>query len=693
MDRRSWLWRRKSSEKSPGETESSGSISSLSERFSDDQVGVGMEVVYPTQAALSPEVTSKAAPNEEVSPPKKSKEEVTDVKILTDKLAAALLNISAKEDLVKQHSKVAEEAVSGWEKAENEVSSLKQQLEAARQKNSILEDRVGHLDGALKECMRQLRQAREVQEQKIVEAVVNSSRDWESKKSELEGKVAELEAQLQTAKADAAALIRFDLHQKLEAVQKENSSLKNELQSRLEELEFRIVERDLSAQAAETASKQHLESVKKVARLEAECRRLKATTRKTFSVNDHRSLTASSVYVESFTDSMSDSGERLLAVESDMRKLGGWEMNECELSRFDSCSSSLVMELDQFKNEKATGKNHMVPSTEINLMDDFLEMEKLAALPETESGSNFVREGIASDQSNVGLGTMEAEVEAMIQKNAELEKKLGKMEAEMKAMIQKNAELEKKLEKMEAGKLEVDMVLAKYHMQLETSESQLREAELKVAEVQTQLALANKSNQEACEELKATKAKKEIVESTLKLAQTEVEKLISKIRSLEEEIQKERTLSAENSIKYGKLEDELSKMKRKAQVPQDTEIKHREGVNHDLKLKQETELALAASRFVECQKTIASLGQKLKSLATLEDFLLDSDNPVELTCEVKQGPQNGEQLKLHHSDLSLPKKDSEPPISLNSSITNEKSRNGYGKFTPRSKSVSKRGSH
>lgn len=36
MDRRSWLWRRKSSEKSPGETESSGS--SHSERFYDDQV-------------------------------------------------------------------------------------------------------------------------------------------------------------------------------------------------------------------------------------------------------------------------------------------------------------------------------------------------------------------------------------------------------------------------------------------------------------------------------------------------------------------------------------------------------------------------------------------------------------------------------------------------------------------------------
>jgi hypothetical protein len=35
------------------------------------------------------------------------------VKTLTEKLSAALLNISAKEDLVKQHAKVAEEAVSG----------------------------------------------------------------------------------------------------------------------------------------------------------------------------------------------------------------------------------------------------------------------------------------------------------------------------------------------------------------------------------------------------------------------------------------------------------------------------------------------------------------------------------------------------------------------------------------------------
>lgn len=34
---------------------------------------------------------------------------------LTQKLSAALLNVGAKDDLVKQHAKVAEEAVAGIE--------------------------------------------------------------------------------------------------------------------------------------------------------------------------------------------------------------------------------------------------------------------------------------------------------------------------------------------------------------------------------------------------------------------------------------------------------------------------------------------------------------------------------------------------------------------------------------------------
>jgi len=40
---------------------------------------------------------------------------------------------------------------------------------------------------------------------------------------------------------------------------------------------------------------------------------------------------------------------------------------------------------------------------------------------------------------------------------------------------------------------------------------------------------------------------------------------------------------------------------------------------------QEKELAMAAEKLAECQKTIASLGRQLKSLTTLDDFMLESE--------------------------------------------------------------------
>lgn len=43
---------------------------------------------------------------------------------------------------------------------------------------------------------------------------------------------------------------------------------------------------------------------------------------------------------------------------------------------------------------------------------------------------------------------------------------------------------------------------------------------------------------------------------------------------------------------------------------------------------QDKELAVAASKFAECQKTIASLGQQLTYLATMPDFLLDSEHSL-----------------------------------------------------------------
>ncbi|EXB53551.1 hypothetical protein L484_007922 [Morus notabilis] len=620
MDRRSWLWRRKSSEKSPGETESTGSISSHSERFSDDQA-------YATQSTQSPEVMSKAAPNDEYSN--------ESVKTLTDKLSAALRSISAKEDLVKQHAKVAEEAVSGWENAENEVLILKQKLEAANQKNSVLEDRLGHLDGALKECVRQLRQAREEQEQKIHDAVAKKTHEWESLKSLLQSQLLELQVELQNVKTEAAAPIDSDLQAKLEAAEKQNSALKLELLSKAEELEIRIIERDLSTKAAETASKQHLESIKKVAKLEAECRRLKAMARKVSQVNNQKSGSSSSVYVESLTDSQSDSGERLLTIESGTLKMGSLELNECEPSDSGSCASSLVTE-HQFRNEKIIGKNRMVPSIEINLMDDFLEMERLAALPVRDIESGFTVAGSASHQPIGGE---------------------SRFKTKLDAMIQRIAELEDKLEKIEMEKVELEVALSLCEKHLETSQSQLLVAEKRLKELQKQLVLANESKRAAEEEERATRTKQELAESQLRVVENEINALLSKIGSLEEEVQKERALSADNVARCQKMENELLIVKREAENKQEAELERIQSANVNLKIKQEKELSLAADKFAECQKTIASLGQQLKSLASLEDVLLDPEKQQEITTgETKNRiePQN-----LHSSGLSLPKRDSE----------------------------------
>ena len=88
-----------------------------------------------------------------------------------------------------------------------------------------------HLNEALKECMRDLQQAKEEQEQKIHEALTNNSYGLESKKPDHEWKVVD------AAKADdAASSVHLELQQRLGDKEKENSSLKIELQSQLEEL-------------------------------------------------------------------------------------------------------------------------------------------------------------------------------------------------------------------------------------------------------------------------------------------------------------------------------------------------------------------------------------------------------------------------------------------------------------------------
>ncbi|EOY14982.1 Uncharacterized protein TCM_034198 isoform 3 [Theobroma cacao] len=226
-----------------------------------------------------------------------------EIKDLNEKLSAADSEISTKEDLVKQHTKVAEEAVSGWEKAEAEALALKNHLESVTLLKLTAEDRASHLDGALKECMRQIRNLKEEHEQKLQDVVISKNKQCEKIRLELEAKIANLDQELLKSEAENAAITRSlqeranmlikiseekaqaeaeieHLKGNIESCEREINSLKYELHVVSKELEIRNEEKNMSMRSAEVANKQHMEGVKKITKLEAECQRLRGLVRK-----------------------------------------------------------------------------------------------------------------------------------------------------------------------------------------------------------------------------------------------------------------------------------------------------------------------------------------------------------------------------------------------------------------------------
>ncbi|KAK7283404.1 hypothetical protein RIF29_12899 [Crotalaria pallida] len=222
---------------------------------------------------------------------------------MNEKLSAANSEINTKEAMVKQHAKVAEEAVSGWEKAEAEALALKNHLESVTLSKLAAEDRASHLDGALKECMWQIRNLKEEHEQKIQEVALSKTKQLDKIKGELEARIANFEQELLRSAAENGALSRSlqersnmliklseekahaeaeieHLKSNIESCERENNSLKYEVHVVSKELEIRNEEKNMSMRSAEAANKQHMEGVKKIAKLEAECQRLRGLVRK-----------------------------------------------------------------------------------------------------------------------------------------------------------------------------------------------------------------------------------------------------------------------------------------------------------------------------------------------------------------------------------------------------------------------------
>ncbi|KAM0904844.1 hypothetical protein ACQ4PT_017718 [Festuca glaucescens] len=489
------------------------------------------------------------------------------VKSLSEKLSAALLTINAKDDLVKQHAKVAEDAVAGWEHAEAEVSNLKRLLDASSLKNASLEDQVSHLDGALKECVRQLRQAREEQEEKIRDAVAKKSQEFEPEMSELQNIIADLKQQLEAS----------DLQEKLQVSEKESKDLKIEMLTLSKKLKILALERDLSNQAAETASKQHLESVKKVTRVEAECRRLRHVTRRTSLANDSSRPVPNNACMESLTDSQSDSGEHMLAIDSGIKNSDLW-------------ASALIAELDQFKNSNE-GTRHLVNNpVEIDMMDDFLEMEKLAALPEADHTSSSIGAETDSDQTVI--------------------RDISRVETE--ALQLQMIELQAKVEKIEHEKKELETTFAEARNQLDKSRDTLMAANNKLVDLQMQLNLANESKNAALGQAERFDGERKSLALQLESKSAEVEKLQGVVASLEESgDRKELELQLEStSVEVANLRNAVATLEEKIDAEKTLSAQHKAASN----------MAEAAKDSLEAQlrSTQKEIGQLRGIMETLE---------------------------------------------------------------------------
>ncbi|XP_019429773.1 PREDICTED: filament-like plant protein 7 isoform X2 [Lupinus angustifolius] len=457
MDNKTWLWRKKSSEKTIIATDNGNVASKENE-----------------EALLA------------------DKEELEkDLKRLNDKLALALSDCNAKDELVKKQTKIAQEAVAGWEKADGEVLSMKKDHDEALQQRLVYEERVSHLDGALKECMQQLRFVRDEQGQRIHDAVMKVSNEFEKERRVFGEQLSDTNKRLAKAEIENSHLNKSifakeklieDLKKKLtqveanhnalvirlESTESDNASLKYEVRVLEKELEIRNEEREFNRRTADASHKQHLEKVKQIAKLESECQRLRLLMRKrlpgpaalakmksevemlrqdSFEMR-RKKLNSNGLMVESSVDNSPETTirrinnltEQLFSVEEENKTLKeslNRKMSELQFSRVmlsrtaskilqlesqieesskgqvtvdqpgcnltshefsvasmsdigsddkvscaGSWASALISELEHFKSgkQKDSLSCKSVGASDINLMDDFVEMEKLAVV-------------------------------------------------------------------------------------------------------------------------------------------------------------------------------------------------------------------------------------------------------------------------------------------------------------------------
>ncbi|KAJ4801992.1 filament-like protein (DUF869) [Rhynchospora pubera] len=355
---------------------------------------------------------------------------------LNEELSTCQSELKAKDARIVKQAKVAEEAISGWEKTEAEAEYYKNQLNNTLLEKQALEENIRKMEETVNDYIQRLELSKRDFEQANLEAArkitleQDKIRIMQETISEKNNKIAALGAEINRLLKTLEDVNESRLHlesslhdanARIDLVEKTSSSLRYELCMVQKEVEIRTQEREFDHKSANAAHKQHLESIKKVAKLEAECQRLRVMVKKRLPGPAALAKMKNEVETFGFSGNISTNNktntnrsllDRLNAIEEENRVLketlarangeikAARAMNprtraDYRVSSLDlkieednaSCAesgswaSALVAELDNFKSQKPTSVTSCKSPTglsELSLMDDFVEMEKLA---------------------------------------------------------------------------------------------------------------------------------------------------------------------------------------------------------------------------------------------------------------------------------------------------------------------------
>ncbi|GMI88257.1 hypothetical protein HRI_002495000 [Hibiscus trionum] len=549
------------------------------------------------------------------------------VKNLNEKLASVLLDCHAKDDHGIKNVKMAPES-----SAVDFPALLKKGLgEALRQREMENEDAAMKTSSEFERAMKAL----------------------QDKLAETNNRIEDQQKHKSRADAEFSALMA-----RLDVTEKENAFLKYELHVVEKELEIKNEEMEYNRRSADSAHKQHLDSAKRIAKLEAECRKLlnveeENRVLKAIMIHSTRLVcprtSSRTTRVEIPTMEMVRSSQ----ISSELSVTSGFDIGSVDGNgSYCSWPNALVSESEPSVERRVKNpiQHEAITVPEMRFMDDFEEMEKLALV----SGSGYnptldvekrmnlvdlVDEGsfdwlqvvlhaISEHKlvSNRSLDEILEDIEIALDCSNRLsvhdviyiseeqspcldnfasshdrnQSVMSRKDGIRCSLQEENKRLKDDLENMGAR-------LMSETLKSEALKMQFHELEESIGSLQTELKMLKESNEMIEDEIEN--------QTELTVAKAKLNEIFQKCSSLEVELEYKNNCCEELEATCLDLQLQLESLAKK-ETPKYV-------MNQEGKQSQNGwEITAASVKLAECQETIMNIGKQLKVLASSQDAAL-----------------------------------------------------------------------